>query len=513
MRWRTCGGWSVCGRRTKVAGAAAGRAANPGGGWSYGGGVVLDVEPERVFGPRYRATTVGIVTVVTLVAFEALAVATALPTAVRELDGLALYGWAFTAFLVTSVVGMVAGGEMSDRWGPARPLLLGFGLFAVGLTVAGVAPGMEVFIAARAVQGVGAGVQIVAVYVLIAMVYPEGLRPKVFAATAAAWVVPALVGPVVAGAVAQHLSWRLIFLGLLPAALGGVGLLLPTLRRLPAASLGADAAAPEAAGVAGAGSAAAGGSAVTRRESGRWVAACAAAGGIAAVQAAGQRVDWVAVPLGLVGLGLLVVGLRRLLPRGSVLFRRGVPAVVGLRGTMAGAMFGAESLVPLSLTLVHGYSPTAAGLPLVVSALCWSTASWWQGRHPDLPRYALIRAGFVLIGVAVLGMALVAQPGTPGWLAYPFWGLAGAGAGMTWPSIAVVLLALTPPDRQGTNSAAIQIADAVGSALSIGLGGVLVAAATRGVLGLPRAVLILDVLLAAVAAASAVLAGRARAPE
>jgi MFS family permease len=459
--------------------------------------VAVGVEAERIFGGRYRATTVGIVTVVTLVAFEALAVATALPTAVRELDGLAFYGWAFTAFLVTSVVGMVAGGEMSDRLGPARPLLLGFGLFAAGLTVAGVAPDMGVFIAARAVQGVGAGVQIVAVYVLIAMVYPEGLRPRVFAATAGAWVVPALVGPAVAGVVTQHLTWRLIFVGLLPAALGGVGLLLPTLRRLPqrpAEPAGASAAADA-------------------RERGRWVAACAAAAGIAAVQAAGQRVDWVALPLALGGLALLVAGLRRLLPRGSAVFRRGVPAVVGLRGTMAGAMFGAESLVPLSLTLVHGYSPTAAGLPLVVSALCWSTVSWWQGRHPDLPRHVLIRAGFALIGVAIAGMALVAQPGTPGWLAYPFWGLAGAGAGMTWPSISVVLLALTPPDRQGTNSAALQIADAVGSALSIGLGGVLVAAATRGVLGLPRAVLLLDLLLAGVAAASVALAGRARAPE
>jgi MFS family permease len=462
--------------------------------------VLVDVEPERVFGRRYRTVTVGIVTVVTLVAFEALAVATAMPTAVRELDGLAWYGWAFTAFLVTSVVGMVAGGELSDRWGPARPLLGGFGLFAAGLTVAGVAPNMGVFVAGRAVQGIGAGIQIVAVYVLIAMVYPEGLRPKVFAATAGAWVVPALIGPVVAGAVAQHLSWRLIFLGLLPGALAGVGLLVPTLRRLPARSAPV---LPDGAGSAHSGV----------RESGRWVAACAAAGGIAAVQAAGQRADWSALLLAVPGIVLLVVGLRRLLPAGTALLRRGVPAVVGFRGTMAASMFGAESLVPLSLTLVHGYSPTAAGLPLVVSALCWSTSSWWQGRHPDLPRYQLIRVGFVLIGLAVAGMALVAQPATPGWLAYPLWALAGAGAGLTWPSIAVMLLALTPPDRQGVNSAAIQIADSVGSALSIGLGGVLVAAATRGVLGLPRAVLVLDLLLAGVAVVSVLLAGRARAPE
>ena len=59
--------------------------------------------------------TLGIVGLVSLIAFEAMAVATALPTAVAELRGLAWYGWSFTALLVTSVVGMV------DRRRAGRP--------------------------------------------------------------------------------------------------------------------------------------------------------------------------------------------------------------------------------------------------------------------------------------------------------------------------------------------------------------------------------------------------------
>ena len=63
----------------------------------------------------HRRTTIGLLTLVTLVAFEAMAVGTAMPSAVAELDGVAWYAWPFSAFLVTSVVGMVVGGEVGDR--------------------------------------------------------------------------------------------------------------------------------------------------------------------------------------------------------------------------------------------------------------------------------------------------------------------------------------------------------------------------------------------------------------
>jgi MFS family permease len=445
--------------------------------------------PAGILDRRLRATTVGLVTVITLIAFEAMAVATALPTAVRDLAGLAYYGWAFTAFLVATVVGMVASGELADRYGPARPLLVGLAVFGAGLVLAGTAPAMGVFVLGRAVQGFGSGLQIVAVYVMIGATYSDALRPKAFAALSAAWVVPALVGPVLSGGVAERLSWRLVFLGLVPFLVAGGALLLPGLRRLPA-RVGAP----------------------PRPGSRRWAAALAAATGIAAVQAAGQRPAWSSLALAVPGVVLLGLGLRRLLPRGTVALRTGVPAVIALRGALAGSLFAVESLVPLTLALVHGYSPTAAGVPLMIAALGWSGASWWQGRQPAPSRHLMVRYGFGLIAAAGVGMAAVAQPATPGWLAYPVWAVAGIGAGATWPSLSVLLLALTPPAQHGTNSAALQISDAVSSALCIGLGGVLVAASERGVLTLPTAVLTVDLLMAALALAAAAMAGRARDP-
>lgn len=441
---------------------------------------------DGILARPHRASTLGIVGLISLIAFEAIAVATALPTAVRALHGLAWYGWSFTALLGTSIVAMVVAGELTDRVGGRPPLLLGVASFLAGLLTAGLAPDMAVFLLGRALQGVGIGLLIVVMYVIVGDQYPEALRPKVFGAISAAWVVPSLVGPVVAGALAQGPGWRWVFLGLVPLVLAAVVSLLPTLRRLrPPAD-------------------------PVRPRPGRRVAAAGAAAGVAAVQWSLQDLSWPRAPALAAGLVLVVVALRTLLPRGTAHARRGVPAVIAFRGLMAGVFTSVESLVPLTLTLVHGYSPTAAGVPLTLGALGWSGASLWQARHVDVPRHQLIRACFLLIALAALGMAVVAQPWSPAWLIYPVWVAGGCGMGLGMSSVSVLLLQLSPPAERGVNSSALQLADSTGSALCIGLGGALVAAAARGVLPLGRAAGSLDLLMCAAALVGAALAGRAR---
>src|SRR5882757_6498235 len=261
--------------------------------------------------PAYRAATIGILLVVTLVAFEAMAVATAMPTAVASLHGLAYYGWPFTGFLVANVVGIVAGGEVADRDGPRRSLLAGLAVFTAGLVVAGLAPGIAAFIVGRSVQGFGAGLVVVAIYVVIAEVYDEGLRPRIFAALSAAWVLPSLVGPVISGALTQHLTWRLVFLLIPPFIVVGTLLILPSVRALPSHP-------PS-------------GARLTR-----WRLALLAALGVAFMQYAGQQLRWWSLLWLAAGLALLVPALHRLFPAGAAHFRRGMPAVVGLRGLLAG---------------------------------------------------------------------------------------------------------------------------------------------------------------------------------
>jgi sugar phosphate permease len=105
---------------------------------------------------------------------------------------------------------------------------------------------------------------------------------------------------------------------------------------------------------------------------------------------------------------------------------------------------------------------------------------------------------------------VVAQPWSPGWVVYLVWLVGPVGMGLAMSSVAVLLLAYSPEDERGTNSSAIQLSDAVCSALCIGLAGALVAASTRGLLPLSRAAGALDLLMAAAALGGVVLAARLR---
>jgi MFS family permease len=441
--------------------------------------------PPSVLDGDHRRTTVGLLLLVTFVAFEAMAVATAMPTAVADLSGLAWYGWAFTAFLVAQVVGMVVGGDLGDRRGPRAALLCGGAIFAAGLCVAGTSVDMAVLVAGRLVQGLGAGLIAVSLYVVAGQAYEAVLRPRLFGAMSAAWVLPALVGPLISGLVTEHASWRWVFLGLVP--LVGVGLLLlsPALRGLPRP-------ADRTAGAAAA----------------RWWALLAGAG-IGALQYAGQRLDAVAIAVAAGGLAALLLGLRALLPRGTARAAGGLPAVVAARGLLAGSFFGMDTLLPLTLTRLHGYGPTAAGIPLTAGALGWALASHLQGRRPDLSRVVLLRAGFLVVAAGLAGTAVVALPGVGGWPAYATWGVAGLGMGLGMPSAGVLLLDRSPEHRRGADSAAFQIADVTGSALCVGLAGVLVAAAASGLVPLGVAVLVAVAVLTGLAVVGAVVAPRA----
>lgn len=412
---------------------------------------------DRSTASTHRVTA-GIVSLVLLIAFEAMAVATAMPVAARELDGLGLYAWSFTAFLIAGLFATAVTGGVCDRVGPKAPLLVGVMVFLAGLLVAGSAAAMWPFVAGRAVQGLGGGAVIVALYVVVARAYDEEVRPRIFSFMSAAWVLPSIVGPLIAGFVTQQWSWRWVFLGLAPFVFVPVALARPALRGIPRSEGG--------------------------RRPARVLPALAVALGAGFLQYGGQRAergDWaVAALAGMIGVALLVPGLRRLLPAGTLRVRRGLPAVVALRGAVAGAFFGAESYLPLMMVAHRGLSPTLGGLTLTGAALGWASGAWWQGRPSmRVPRDRLVVVGAAVstAGIAVAGTAAVVVAGSavPAWVAAAGWLLAGVGMGLTMSSLSVLLLELSPLADQGTNSAALQMSDALGSIVLIGTGGVIFA--------------------------------------
>jgi len=436
---------------------------------------------------------IGIFATVFLVAFEAMAVAAAMPIAAAELDGLGLYAWSFTGFLVASLVAMVAAGEVADRVGPRRPLFGGVAIFISGLVLAGVAQSMVPFVLARAVQGIGGGFIIVALYLVVARAFPDEVRPRVFGIMAAGWVLPSVVGPTVAGYLAENVSWRWVFLGLAPLVVPTTALMLGRLRALDGPSAGDHDA--ESARVRG-----------PRRVGFAVVAAV----GVALVQVAGQDLAWTSVAVAAAGLGMLVPSLRPLLPAGALRLRRGLPTSVVMRGLLAASFFGAETFIPLMLVEHRGLPATYSGLSLTSGALGWAAGSWVQSRPGlRLPRHRLIQLGATLVtaGIAVVAVILVGD--FPVWLVAVGWVAAGMGMGMSMASTSVLVMQQSPTADQGANAAALQISDSTLSVLFIGLGGTVLATGGGEDAG-SVTFLIIFVVMAAVGVVAALVAPRVR---
>jgi MFS family permease len=441
---------------------------------------------DGLLAAQRRALVVGLVLTVTFVASEALAVVTVMPVVARDLGGLRLYGWVFSGFMLGSVIGIVAAGREADRRGPAMPFVTGVVLFGVGLAVAGLAPSMEVLVAGRVLQGVGAGAAPSVAYAVIGRSLPARLQPRMVAVLSTAWVAPGLAGPAVAAEVTRLFGWRWVFLGLVPVVAVAGGIAVPALIRLGA---------PEQAGRAGA---------QQHRITDGVLVAAGAAMVLAGLTLAA---DSGTIPG---GFALIVVGaaaglpaLRRLVPAGTLTGRAGLPATILSRGLLTFTFFGADAYVTLALTAVRHRTPVFAGLAVTGATMAWTAGSWVQARLSESwPGRRLVRAGLVIVLAGIAGMALVLAPGVPVTEGLAAWTVAGFGMGLAYAPISLMMLQKAPPGQEGRASASLNLADVLGTAIGIGVGGAAVAAAAHGHLRL-------GITAAFAAAAAAGLAGLA----
>ena len=416
---------------------------------------------DSVLGRPYRALSIGIVSVVLLIAFEATAVGTAMPVAARELDGVSLYAFAFSAYFTTSLFGMVLAGQWSDRRGPLASLTAGIGAFAVGLGLSGTAGVMWLFILGRAVQGFGGGLVIVALYVVVGRAYPEHLRPSIMAAFAASWVIPSIVGPLAAGSVTEQLGWRWVFIGIPVLVVFPLALALPQIRRLASGPTEGAVAAP-----------------FDRR---RIRLALGISLGAGLLQYAAQDLRWLSVAPAVAGTALLVPAVLGLLPRGTYRAARGLPSVVLLRGVAAGSFIAAESFVPLMLVTQRGLSPTLAGFSLAAGGATWALGSFVQSRARVEPyRERLMGLGMVLVAAAIAAAPSVLIDAVPVWTLAMTWAFGCFGMGLVISSTSVLLLHLSAPEKAGANSAALQISDGLSNVLLLAAGGAAFAALGGG---------------------------------
>ncbi|HSO65162.1 MAG TPA: MFS transporter [Ornithinibacter sp.] len=402
----------------------------------------------------YLEVTLAVLALVTIVAFESMAVSTAMPAVARDLDAVRSYGFAFSVMLTAQLLGIVLAGVWSDRSGPLPGAVTGQALLAGGSAICGSATTFPMFLVGRAMAGLGGGLLVVMLYVIAGRVYPESVRPRLFTLVSAAWVLPSLLGAPISAFLTTHLSWRWVFWGVIPPILLTVAALAHARRRVGDSSLTAS-----------------GGS----RDHATHVRAAWAGLGIAVAAGALQygthelRLEWsprttVAVA-GLVGV-VLVAPL--LVPAGTWLMRRGLPSVMLARAVFTGSFYAGVTYVPLYLVGQRGLSLQTAGLSLAVGAVGWAAGAWYQGHDTlHLPRHRLIEVGGVMLAAGLLLVSAVAWLDLPWWLTPVGLVLMGLAMGLGVTTTTVLSLELSPVEEHGEASSSLQLADVLGSVLGV----------------------------------------------
>lgn len=397
-----------------------------------------------------RALIVGIMLAVFTVAFQSIGLATALPTLMNDFDAGHLYPWAFTTMVSGMLLATVISGRVTDRWGPRFPMYVGFALFGVGLVLGWLAPSVWVVLAARLVQGLGAGAMNLTLSVVVAHGFSPQERPRVMALVSFCWLLPAFVGPPFAAWLTLY-SWRLVFAVMVPLVLVAWLITRPGLREVQARfESGEDEVGP----VAG------------------WPTAAVTVAPTL-ILLAGQGLGWWSLASALVGVAALLWGLPRILAPAARGNGPGIPSLVLSRAAQAGSFFAAETLLLVTLQDLRGYSPFQVGWALTVGSIGWTIGSWLQAqRWVRLSRDRFITLGAALSTAGIAGLVLFAWlttlPLASGLLA---WVVAGIGMGLTMPSSAVAVMSLSSRFEQGRNQSSLQVAESVGNSVVTAVAG------------------------------------------
>ena len=415
---------------------------------------VTSLSSQSIFGPRYLAISIGIILSAMAIGFEGLAVTTVAPVIAGDLQGLHLFGWIFSAYLLAQIVGTLVVGRQIDRKGPALLFTIAVALFALGLVAAAIASNMYVMIGSRVLQGFGAGAMYTCMYTAISLSYPDELRAKILGSLGTAYVLPSMLGPYVAGLIAEHFSWRFVFWGVLPFVLLAVLLTLPAFRKLTLPTVQAK----DESGVVG-------------------LSVLLAIGTGLFLSGLGMLPQIWGVAIIIVGLALMVQPLRKLLPSGTFTFQTGLSAVLASRGLFFAAYVCTQNFLVLALTKTKGLAPDKAGLIVASAAFSWCIVAIlqarWDAADQGRGRSKRITLGILLmlVGIGVMlwvpsltiAMAVIGEV------------ILGIGIGLAHTVSGTVAFTLVREGEAGQVSGNLQFADSFTPGVAVGIGGAAVA--------------------------------------
>lgn len=417
--------------------------------------------PGSIWQGGLRPITIGSILAITIIAFQGLALATVAPILAEDIGGRDVYGWIFSAFLIPQIVGTVLGGLEIDRRSPAIVFGVFLILFGIGCVVAGSAPSIEVFFLGRALQGFGAGGLFASVYAVVAIAYLDTMRSAMMAATSSAWIVPSLIGPAIAGFVAEQYSWRWVFFGLIPILFIVAPLTLPAFHRMHQDRS----------------------EAVVNTQSKRRLTMAVLLALSAALFLFGLELDvwFVAVAVTVVGLIGFTVTLQRLMPSGIFTARPMLAGAITIRSLCFAAFIVSETYMVFSLKEFGEVSATLAGLVLTAGSLSWTAGSLIQARWETItgtgarPIRVLTGVGCLLTGIGLIYGTVVITRDISIIVTIPGWMIAGLGMGLAYPSSSTIALTHADKGSEGKVSSSILLGDLFASSTMVGLGGVLLA--------------------------------------
>lgn len=402
---------------------------------------------------RRGLTTASLMILMALSAVEATVVATAMPTVVADLGGVALYGWVAAAYFLTVTVATPIYGKLSDSLGRKPVALASVGLFLLGSLGCGAAGSIGALIAARAIQGIGAGGMQPVTLTIIGDLYSLEERGKVQGAMSAVWATASVVGPLLGGWIVAFASWRWVFWVNLPVGLMGLAVLLRAYHELPRAR--------------------------SRRAVDVKGATLFTASTLALLAGAHGTLPLVTVPLAaLTAWAFVRVESRAedpMLPIG--LLRERVIAATSVSGLILGAaMMTSLVMLPLFAQGALRLTPTQAGSSVAPMLFGWPIAAFVTSRLlPRLGPRTPMLAGSTLIAAALAAIAVtlgrdVSITAVRGWMF-----VYGLGMGLVSTASLLTVQSSVPWSERGVATALNLFARAIGGALGTGGFGALLA--------------------------------------
>ncbi len=400
---------------------------------------------------RVYLITAGIMLSLFLASMESTVVATAMPTILGQLGGLEHYSWVFSAYMLASTTVVPLYGKLSDLYGRRRLYALAMLIFLTGSVLSGLANSMSQLIAARTLQGLGAGGIMPLAFILIGEIFSLSERARMQGFFSGVWGVSSIIGPLLGGFLVDQLSWRWVFfINLLPGVLAAALVLIvwrdqPHVHGTPKVDY-----------------------------AGAFLLSASVVALLLGLVELGTLNSWLLIGgAALLFAALLWVEIHAPDPILPVhLFRDRLFSTAVTHGVLTGwAMFGSISFFPLFVQTVLRTSATQAGITITPMLLGWVTAS-------TIGMRLLIKVGYRVLGLfgtailtvgAFLLTLIGAHPSQS--LMMIFVALMGIGMGLSIPSFLVAIQATVERRYLGTATSMLQFSRSMGGTVGVSVMG------------------------------------------